>query len=152
MNNAPRKVRIFVDADVLFAAAASGSEHGASLVVLRLGEITLIDLFTSQQVIDEVERNLHKKLPTALTLFRLLVEKSIDVLPNAPSSLVENFDGQADSKDLPILVTAIQAEVDWLLTFNSRHFYPPSDNIRIAQPGTFIQELRHLLTSLSDML
>ena len=37
------KLRVFVDADVLFAGAASGSEHPASLVVLRLAEITLIE-------------------------------------------------------------------------------------------------------------
>ena len=35
MANNPPKPRIFVDADVLFAAAASPNEHGASLVILR---------------------------------------------------------------------------------------------------------------------
>ena len=37
------KPRVFVDADVLFAGSASPSEHSASLVVLRLAEITLIE-------------------------------------------------------------------------------------------------------------
>ena len=35
--------RVFVDADVLLAACASPSEHGASLVILRMAEITLLD-------------------------------------------------------------------------------------------------------------
>ena len=39
----PAKPRVFVDSDVLFAGAASGAEHGASLVVLRMAEITLIE-------------------------------------------------------------------------------------------------------------
>jgi hypothetical protein len=34
---------VFVDADVLFAGAAAPSEHGASLVVLRMAEIPLIE-------------------------------------------------------------------------------------------------------------
>ena len=53
----PDKPRVFVDANVLFAGAASPSKHGASLVVLRLAEITLIEALTSEQVIVEAERN-----------------------------------------------------------------------------------------------
>lgn len=40
--------RIFVDADGLFAGAASPSEHGASLLVLRMAEITLVEALTSE--------------------------------------------------------------------------------------------------------
>ena len=40
--------KVFVGADVLFAGAASASKHGASLVILRLGEITLIDAVASK--------------------------------------------------------------------------------------------------------
>ena len=57
-----RKPRVFVDADVLFAGAAGPTAHGASLVVLRMAEITLIDALTSQQVVTEAERNLSAKL------------------------------------------------------------------------------------------
>ncbi len=42
------KPRVFVDADVLFAGSASPSEHSASLVVLRLAEITLIEALASE--------------------------------------------------------------------------------------------------------
>lgn len=38
-----RGPKLFVDADVLFAGAASPSEHSASLLVLTLSEITLIN-------------------------------------------------------------------------------------------------------------
>ena len=38
-----RKPRVFVDVDVLFAGAAAPSEHGASLTILRMAEITLIE-------------------------------------------------------------------------------------------------------------
>ena len=143
-----RKPRVFIDADVLFAAAASGSEHGASLMVLRLGEITLLDLYTSEQVIAEVERNLARKLPAALALFRLLAQKSLQVLPDPAPHQLAAYEGQADPKDLPILVCALQAESAWLLTFNTRHFRPAAASIRVAPPGTFIQEIRFLLTVL----
>ena len=60
------KPRVFVDADVLFAGSASPSEHSASLVVLRLAEITLIEALTSEQVITEAESNLADKQPQVL--------------------------------------------------------------------------------------
>ena len=43
--------RVLVDADGLFAGAAAPSEQGASLVILRMAEITLIEAVASQQVI-----------------------------------------------------------------------------------------------------
>ena len=150
MTSPTRKLRVFIDADVLFAAAASGSEHGASLVVLRLAEITLIELYTSAQVITEVERNLSKKLPAALTLFRLLVEKSLQVLPDPVPAQLEPYRGQADPKDLPILVAALGAEIEWFLTFNTRHFRPTAVSMRVVQPGRFVQEVRYLLTALGN--
>jgi len=57
------KPLVFLDADVIFVGAAAPTEHGASHVVLRLGEITLIDCVASTQAITEVERNLAEKLP-----------------------------------------------------------------------------------------
>ena len=66
----PSKPRIFVDADVIFAGSAAPSEYGASLVVLRLGEITLIECVTSEQAMTAVERNLAAKIPAKLAAFR----------------------------------------------------------------------------------
>jgi predicted nucleic acid-binding protein len=140
--------RVFTDADVLFAAAASGSEHGASLIVLRLAELTLLELLTSQQVITEVERNLQKKMPKALPAFRLLCQKSVAVVRTPTPVECKAYQGEADPKDLPILVAALQARCPWLLTFNLRHYHPTSDKIAIVRPGTFVQEVRQLLTQL----
>jgi len=74
-----RKLTVFLDADVIFAGAASPSEHGASHVVLRMGEITLIECLTSQQAVTEVERNLADKLPAKLPELRLLVSRCLRV-------------------------------------------------------------------------
>ena len=100
--------RVLVDADVLFAGAAAPSEHGASLVVLRLAEITLIEAVASRQVITEAERNLDEKLPTALPAFRLIVDRCLHVVPDPqPADLLSHI-GLADPKDLPVLVVAVR--------------------------------------------
>lgn len=64
------KLRVFVDADALFAGSAAPGRHGASLAILRMAELTLIEAIASQQVIVEAERNLAEKLPNALPAFR----------------------------------------------------------------------------------
>lgn len=142
------KLRVFVDADVLFAGAASPSEQGASLVMLRMAEITLIEAITSEQAITEAERNLAAKMPTALPAFRLLISRCLQVVA-APTAAERNrYMGLADSKDLSILVAALQAECPWLVTFNTRHFQPGHPDVTALPPGEFVQRVRHLLTQL----
>ena len=80
--NRTTRPRVFVDADVLFAGSVSPSEQGASLVILRMAEIALIEAITSEQVVTEAERNLEKKLSPALSTFRLLVDRCLQVVPN----------------------------------------------------------------------
>ena len=93
------KPRIFVDADVLFAGAASPNQHSASLVILRMAEITMIEAVTSQQVITEVERNLSAKLPKALPAFHLLVSRCLRVVPDPTREELEVHAHAAEEKD-----------------------------------------------------
>ena len=103
---------VFVDADVLFAGAANPSEHGASLVILRLAELTLIEAVASRQVVTEAERNLAAKLPRALPAFRLLVDRCLRVEPDPPPAGLTSYEGLADPKDLPILVAGMADALD----------------------------------------
>ncbi len=142
------KPRVFIDADVLFAGSASTIEHGASLVVLRMAEITLIDAVTSEQVIIEVERNLTAKMPSTLPTFRLLVSRCLKIMPVPSKADLIPYIGLADPKDLPILVAAKQQECPWLVTFNIRHFQPGLSDVTVLTPGVFIQRVRHLLAQM----
>jgi hypothetical protein len=137
-----------VDADVLFAGAAAGSQHSASLVVLRMAEITLIGALTSQQVIDECERNLSDKIPAALPAFRLLVSRCLQIVPAPAAADLSPYSYLADPKDLPILVAALQASCTWLVTFNVRHFQPGHPGVTVLRPGDFVLRVRELLAYL----
>lgn len=145
----PRKLRVFIDADVLFAGAASPSEHGASLVVLRMAEMTLIDAVASQQVIIEVERNFSEYLPAALPTFRALVSRCLSVLDDPTNEYLAALGNLADSKDLPTLAAAVREDCPWLVTFNTRHFQPDHASVTVLRPGEFVQRVRGLLASLS---
>ena len=145
------KPLIFLDADVIFAGSASSSQHGASLVVLRMGEITLLDCITSEQAITEVERNLAAKLPAKLPDFRLLVSRCLRVVPDPEPDDLLPWHGQADPKDLPLLVAARREGCSHLLTFNTRHYFPAIDisssktTIVVQRPGQFLLSVRTLL-------
>jgi predicted nucleic acid-binding protein len=145
----PIKPRVFIDADVLIAGGAYPTEHGASLLILRLAEITLLDGFTSEQVVAEVERNLEMKFPGALPAFHHLLSRCIQVLSDPEPGNLHNYKGLADPKDLPILVAAVEKGCPWLVTFNTRHFRPGHPDVVVLTPGDFILRIRHQLAGLA---
>ena len=142
------KLSVFLDADVIFAGSAAPTAHSASHIVLQLGEMTLIDCVTSTQAITEVERNLVDKLPSKLSEFRLIMSRSLRVVSDPQLKELHPYTGQADPKDLPILVAAMREKCSSLLTFNIRHYHPSSATITIQRPGEFVQTVRALLAQI----
>jgi len=140
---------VFLDADVIFAGAAAPTEHGASHVILRLGEITLIECVTSTQAVTEVERNLEEKLPTKLPELRLIVSRSLHIVPDPEPEELLLYKREADPKDLPILVAALKHGCRFLLTFNIRHYAPTTTKITVQRPGDFLTTVRTLLARLA---
>ena len=145
------KPKVFVDADVIFAGAAAPTEHGASHVVLQMGEITLIDCVSSEQAVKEVERNLADKIPEKLPDFHLLVSRSLHIVGDPQPGDLAAYEGQADPKDLPILVAAMNEKCSHLLTFNVRHFTPDSPKITVQPPSGFLLNVRSLLGMLENV-
>jgi predicted nucleic acid-binding protein len=145
----PSRLRVFVDADVLFAGSVAPSQHGASLVVLRLAEITLIEAVVSQQVITEAERNLAEKLQEALPAFRLIVSRCLRIVPDPEPADLAPLAGLADPKDLPILAAAVREGCPWLVTFNVRHFQPGHPAVQVLPPGELILRVRERLAGLT---
>jgi hypothetical protein len=140
--------KVFLDADVLFAGSAAPSEHGASLVVLRMAEITLLEAYTSHQVIGEAERNLLAKLSSALPAFRMIASRCLQIVPDPNPTELFPYNGLADPSDLPILVAALRAGCPWLVTFNLRHYRPGHSAVTVLPPGDFLLRVRDLLARL----
>jgi predicted nucleic acid-binding protein len=145
----PTKPRIFIDADVLFAGAASPNEHSASNLLLRMAELTLIEAITSTQVITEAERNLLDKIPNALPAFQMLVSRCLRVVEDQDPAEIAKYVGLANSEDLPILAAAVQEECSLLATFNTRHYQPGHPSVSVLKPGDLVLRIRYLLARLS---
>jgi len=146
----PAKPRIFIDADVLFAGAASPNEHSASNLILRMAELTLIEAMASTQVITEVERNLQEKMPKALPAFHLLATRCLKIVEDPKLDELNLYRGLANAGDLPILVTAIREGCSFLATFNIRHIQPGHSSVTALKPGDLVLRIRYLLARLSE--
>jgi len=142
------KLRVFVDADVLFAGSASPSTQGASHILLVMGELTLIEGLTSEQAVIEAERALEAKLPAKLPEFRLLVSRALRVVPDPAPMEVRVCAGQAHPKDLPLLAAALREGCSCFVTFNTRHYFPAHEAIKILRPGDLILTIRQTLSQL----
>jgi len=113
-----------------------------------MGEITLLDCVTSEQAITEVERNLNAKLPAKVAEFRLLTSRCLRIVPDPEAEALIAHEGQADPKDLPLLVAALREKCNYLLTFNTRHYFPPSEALLIQRPGEFLQAVRGMISQM----
>jgi predicted nucleic acid-binding protein len=149
MPNPPHKPRIFIDAEVLFAGAALPNEHSASLVILRMAEITLIEAVTSRQVITEAERNLQDKMPAALPAFQLLVSRCLGVVDDPTIDEIRALGKSVDPKDLPILTAALREGCAYLTTHNIRHYHPSVETVTVLKPDDLMQQIRYLLAEMS---
>jgi predicted nucleic acid-binding protein len=143
-----RRPKVFVDADVLIAGSASTA--GASHMILRLGELGLIDATSSAQARSEAERNLARKLPAWLPAFRALADAACEWVDDPSPEQIDAVRGQADPKDQPILASAVAAGCEWLVTFNISDYRPSVGSIRVSQPGEFVQAIREMLERMAE--
>jgi predicted nucleic acid-binding protein len=143
------RLRVFFDADVMTAGAASST--GASHLLLRLSELGLIEGLTCAQVLREVERNLEAKLPAALPAFRAIVAAAEVVVAAEPDRrTVDRLRGLSHPDDLPVLAAAVASRSDFLTTFNVRHYQLPGREVRIARPGEVVAWIRRALSRLPE--
>ena len=141
------KAKLFLDSSALFAGIASSS--GAARVLLVLGESGQIDLLVSEQMIVETERAVARKIPRLLPELRQAILKSgLRILPDPPVELViGRLDWISHAADAPILVAAVLAKVDYLVTLNRIHFLDDPQvavrsGLRIGAPGEALAWVR----------
>jgi putative PIN family toxin of toxin-antitoxin system len=77
------KIRVFFDTSVLFAAAYSATGAARDLIKLALDE--KLQIIVSEDVLEEVKRNLLKKVPEKIITFQQLIELIEPEITPAPS-------------------------------------------------------------------
>ena len=143
-----RRWKVFLYTSALIAGVVSPT--GAAREVLRLGEARVVDLVVSRQVITEADRNLSAKLPDVLPDYRaLLIQLAPLIVEDPPPHVVKEATRVIHQKDAPILAAAREAEVDYLVSWNTRHFQTGAVRafvrFPVVTPGEFLKDFRRLL-------
>jgi hypothetical protein len=143
---------LFLDSSALFSGVVSPT--GASRALLVLGETSLVSLTISEQVVAETERALARKAPRALPSYREALRRSglAVVRDPTPSDVAAHAGIIRHQPDVPIVVAAMQARVDYLVALNRRHFIDDPDvaarsAVLIGTPGDALAWVRGRLAS-----
>jgi predicted nucleic acid-binding protein len=146
------RINLFLDSSALFAGIVSST--GAARVLLLLAETDFITVTISEQVVAETERAILRKVPKALNDLRSAIFASRAQILRDPSPEEVNAHLHLISHpaDVPILLAAMAAEVDYLVTFNRRHFIDDPEvtrgtGLRIGTPGDALSWVRGQLAS-----
>lgn len=135
-------MRLFLDANVLFAAAWQEGRSRALLVLARQVGCTLL---TSPHALEEARRNLQAQRPAALPILQAQMA-DLSLVSEAPAEQLEKaLQRGLPLKDAPILAAAWAAGAEVLVTGDRRHFGhlmgQPVEGLRVLTPGETLAEL-----------
>jgi len=113
-------VLLFLDANVLFAAAYSAG--GNARAIMSLAPLAGANVASSTFAAEEALRNLRLKAPAAESEFQVLMD-GITLAGGPDRPALERASGQGlPEKDVPILAAAIAIRATLLVTGDRRHF------------------------------
>jgi len=151
-----RKLRLFLDSNVLTGGIVA--PWGLDKAVLSLCAARICRLVLAEAVREEVEENLllhaaalsSKEADALIENYRRLIQLTrpeVIAYPDAEAVRASRRIIRHEA-DVPVLLSAIAAKPDWLLTHNTKHFSPTvaeRTGLRIATPVEFFQTLSALL-------
>jgi putative PIN family toxin of toxin-antitoxin system len=142
-----RKIKVFVDTNVLIAGLHSITEASATL--LDLCEAGVIQMVVSRQVLIEADRNFAAKFPELVGRFRQFMRSLAPLMVEDPTrESMEKAATVVDRRDAPILAAAQNANVDFLITLDKRHVLNPKTRqkvmLKVVSPLEFLQSFEKL--------
>jgi predicted nucleic acid-binding protein len=129
------------------------SARGAARALLLMAESGHIRLTISKQVIVETERALARKAPQGLPYYRDALRYTRPRIVRDPDTemIATHMDLCTHAVDVPIIVAAMIAGVDFLVSLNRRHFLDDptvaeKSGLRIGSPGDALTWVRKVLS------
>ena len=136
-------VKVFLDSNVILSGLLS--DRGAPRLILDVLLLRLPALrgATGKYNILEIERNLDRKLPNLLPIYRkYLPLLDLEIVPLPAPETIAAMAGQSVEKDLPILASAMACEADYLVTGDKKDFAKAKDSgtycFQIVSPTEFL--------------
>ena len=149
---AKKASRIFLDSNVVLSGLFS--ERGAPRIILDILSLKLpfIVGVTGQYNLLEIERNIARKLPAALPLYKVYYKRmNLEIIPVPSDEEMKRFAGAIARKDIPVLVSAVMGKADFLVTGDKKDFERlkiKSDfDFKIVGPSEFVEDVLPVLLS-----
>ena len=134
------EVNLFLDSSALLAGIVSA--RGAARALLLLAESGHITVTISDQVVTETEHAIARQVPSAINDFReaILASEARIVRDPSPEDVTAHSELISHLANVPILLAAMRDKVDYLVTFNRKHFIDDPNvalqsGLRIGTPG-----------------
>ncbi len=135
-------MKLFLDSSVLLSASASAK--GASRFLIENAESFDWSLISSAYCLAETQKNLPKLGASAESNFKRLVRNEVEWVGDALSP--EQILIFPKAKDRPVVLSALAAKVDVLLTLDRQDFMGLLGNqvygVSIRTPGDWLLECR----------
>ena len=152
----PPAIKIFLDSNVILSGLLS--DRGAPRVILDLLclELPFLRGATGAYNLLEIERNIGKRLPGGLEVFRSCLPRlRLEIVPLPSRQTVESFLPLIAAKDAPVLAAATQWGADFLVTGDKRDFEQlkgdPRISLSIIHPAELIRILGQRMAEEPDM-
>ena len=147
---APKAVRVFLDSNVILSGLFS--EQGSPRILLDLLSLGLPFLkgLTGRYNIIEIERNLIKKMPGCIPLYKRYFPKlNLEIIALPSGDEIIKYAGTTADKDIPVLVSALKGKADFLVTGDKKDFFHLKETrgfpFKIASPSEFLADIPDLL-------
>lgn len=134
--------KVFLDSSVIIAGI--NSAIGASQVILKLSEDRKIIASVSEIVLQEVMRNLKKKMSedVLIQFFKYLTRSNFRKMEFEQESEILKYQGITNAKDIHIIAAAFKFKADYLVTLDKKHLLKLERNnlpFKIVTPGEFLR-------------
>jgi predicted nucleic acid-binding protein len=117
---AQTRIRLFFDASALFATANSST--GGARELLRLAIQGIVLVLISQEVLEETIRNLERKAPEKVAVFKeLLVLLELEVVCSPTRAEISEAEEYVAQKDAPIIAAVKKSQVDFFVNLDKKH-------------------------------
>jgi len=143
-------VRVFLDSNVILSGLLS--ERGAPRILLDLLSLDLPFLkgLTGRYNILEIKRNLNKKMPACIPLYKSFLPKlNLTIIPLPSIEEIKKYLRATADKDVPVLVSALKGKVDFLVTGDIKDFshlkMTGAFPFKIVSPPEFLAIIPNLL-------
>jgi len=136
-----KRFKVFLDSNVIVSGLFS--DKGSPRVILDILSLDLpmLSASTGEYNIIEIKRNLSKKMPNVIQVYKKYLKTlNLEIITLPEHKDIKNLLGLIADKDAPVLASAINGNVDFLVTGDKKDFSKLKGNysFKILSPSEFL--------------